>query len=185
MTESLYGRIEVPVVETARLRMRGHRPEDHESCAAMWSDPEVVRYVGGRPLTGEEVWDRMLRYAGHWVWTGYGLWVVEEKAARRFIGEVGYADHKRDTQPSFAGEPELGWVLAVQFHGKGYATEAVLAAMEWGARQLRFPRTVCMIHPEHARSLRVAQKCGFREWSRTSYREEPTILLEHEFRRPA
>ena len=185
MLKSLYGRVEVPIIETARLRMRGHRPDDHKSCAALWSDADVVRYVGGRPLTPEEAWDRMLRYVGHWVWMGYGLWVVEETISSNFVGEVGYADHNRDTQPSFAGEPEIGWVLSKQFHGRGYATEAVLAAMEWGARQLSFPRTVCMIHPENTPSLRVAEKCGFREWQRTSYREEPTILLEREFTRLA
>jgi RimJ/RimL family protein N-acetyltransferase len=181
MTEFLRGRVEVPVVETARLLMRGHRPEDFESSAKLWADPEVVRYVGGKPLNREEVWARMLRYVGHWAWMGYGLWVAEEKGTGQFVGEVGYANHKRDTDPSFAGEPELGWVLATRFHGKGYATEAVQRAMKWAGAELRSPRTVCIIHPENSRSIRVAEKCGFRELQHTTYRGEPTILFAHDF----
>ncbi|HXY01703.1 MAG TPA: GNAT family N-acetyltransferase [Candidatus Limnocylindrales bacterium] len=185
MTESARDRVEVPVLETPRLLMRGHRPDDLEFGAALWSNPDVVRYVGGKPLTQEEVWARMLRYVGHWAWMGYGLWIVEEKTSRQFIGEVGFANHKRDTQPSFIGEPELGWVLAPSFQGKGYATEAVRTAMVWGSRHFGPQRTVCMIHPENGASLRVAEKCGFREWQRTTYKSEPTILLRCELARPA
>ena len=63
------------------------------------------------------------------------------------------------------GLPELGWVLATRVHGKGYATEAVRAAIAWGDANIRssgsgLGRTVCIIHPEHARSIRVAEKCG-------------------------
>lgn len=180
MTDFAGGRVEVPVLETPRLRMRGHRLEDLEPNVAMWSNPDVVRYVGGKPLTREEVWGRLLRYVGHWVWMGYGFWTVEEKTSGRFMGQVGFANYLRDTAPSFVGEPELGWVLAPEFHGKGYATEAVRAALEWGAEHLGARRTVCMIDPENIPSLHVAEKCGFREWQRTSYKGEPTVLLTRE-----
>jgi len=185
MTDMALGCVEVPILETPRLLMRGHRPEDLEQAVELWSDPEVVRFVGGKPLTREEVWARMLRHVGHWTWMSYGLWVVEEKTTNQFIGEVGFANHKRDTQPSFIGEPELGWVLATRFHGKGYATEAVRAAVEWGSQRFSARRTICMIHPENTPSLRVAEKCSFREWQRTSYRGEPTILLSRELRKLA
>ena len=46
----------------------------------MWSDAEVTRFIGGKPLSGEEVWARILRYAGHWSMLGYGYWLIEEKA---------------------------------------------------------------------------------------------------------
>ena len=64
---------------------------------------------------------------------GFGHWAVEEKASGDFIGDLGFADFKRDIQPSIQGLPELGWVLASRAHGKGYATEAVRAAIAWGA----------------------------------------------------
>ncbi len=62
----------------------------------MWADPEVTRYIGGKPLTEEESWARLLRYVGHWSLLGFGYWVVEEKTTGNFIGEVGFADYKRD-----------------------------------------------------------------------------------------
>jgi len=73
-------------------------------------------------------------------------------------------------------------VLATDAHGKGYATEAARAAIAWGDANLmtaqpELGRTVCIIHPEHARSIRVAEKCGFKEVLRTTYKEEPTVLF--------
>jgi RimJ/RimL family protein N-acetyltransferase len=63
-------------------------------------------------------------------------------------------------------------------HGKGYATEALAAVLVWGDARFSDPRTICLIHPDNAASLRVAQKCGFREWQRATYRNEPTIVFE-------
>jgi len=100
--------VEVPVVETERLRLRGYRPEDFADCAAMWADPEVTRYIGGKPLTEEDVWGRTLRGVGHWAWWGFGYWVMEEKATGSFAGEMGFSDWKREIEPSLRGVPELG-----------------------------------------------------------------------------
>jgi RimJ/RimL family protein N-acetyltransferase len=173
---------DVPVIETERLRLRGHRPEDFPDCAAMWADPDVARYVGGKPLTEEDVWSRTLRCVGHWAWRGFGYWVMEEKSTGSFAGEMGFSDWKREIAPSLKGVPEMGWVLARRVHGQGYATEAVRAAIAWGDANIKPERkdlgkAVCIIHPEHARSIRVAEKCGFREVLRTSYKDEPTILF--------
>jgi len=176
---------DVPAVETARLRLRGHRPADFADCAAMWGDPAVTLYIGGRPLSEEETWTRVLRYVGHWSWMGFGHWAVEERATGRYIGDVGFADFKRDLEPSVKGLPELGWVLVRDRHGRGYGTEAVQAALAWGAGHFGSGRTVCLIHPENLASIRVAEKCGFRECTRTSYKGQPTILFERSFEGPA
>jgi len=178
---SAFGR-EVPVIETERLFLRGHRPDDFPESAAMWADPVVTRYIGGKPLSEEDTWARVLRYLGHWVWLGFGYWLVEEKSTGKFAGEVGFSDWKREIVPSLKGVPELGGVLATRVHGKGYATEAARAAIAWGEANLTsaqptLGRMVCIIHPDHSRSIRVAQKCGFKEVLRTSYKEEPTILF--------
>jgi RimJ/RimL family protein N-acetyltransferase len=174
--------VEVPVIETERLLLRGHRPQDFASCAAMWADPLVTRCIGGKPLSEEETWGRVLRGVGHWAWMGFGYWVVEEKATGSFAGEMGFSDWKREIVPSLKGVPELGWVLATRVHGKGYATEAARAALIWGDQNIKradsaLGKTVCIIHPEHARSIRVAEKCGFTEILRTTYKAEPTILF--------
>jgi RimJ/RimL family protein N-acetyltransferase len=125
---------EVPILETERLKLRGHRLEDFSDCAAMWADAAVTRFIGGKPLSEEEAWTKFLRYAGHWALLGFGYWVAEEKATGKFVGEIGFADYKREIEPSLKGTPEIGWVLASAFHGRGYATEAVRAVVEWGDR---------------------------------------------------
>jgi RimJ/RimL family protein N-acetyltransferase len=72
---------QVPILETERLRLRGHRGDDLIHCAALWADPVVVRHTVGKPLTEEESWRRLLTYVGHWAVAGFGYWVVEEKSS--------------------------------------------------------------------------------------------------------
>ncbi|WP_163782504.1 GNAT family N-acetyltransferase [Myxococcus vastator] len=168
----------IPTVETERLVMKGHSLEDYEECLAMWSDPAVVRYISGKPSTREEMWSRLLRYVGHWDLLGFGFWVVREKATGRLVGEVGLGDFHRDMQPPLGAGPEAGWVLAPGFHGKGYATEAVHAALAWADARLSPERVVCIIAPENAASIRVAGKCGFRQTGQGSYKGEPSLMFE-------
>jgi RimJ/RimL family protein N-acetyltransferase len=170
--------VTVPAVETTRLILRGHRLADFAACAAMWADPRVTRYIGGRPFSGEDVWARLLRYVGHWALLGFGFWAVEEKAGGGFIGELGFADFKREITPSLDGLPELGWTLSPSVWDRGYATEAVRAAVAWGAGHFGpTQRTVCLIDPENLASIRVATKCGYQELQRTTYRGQPTLLF--------
>jgi RimJ/RimL family protein N-acetyltransferase len=169
-----------PVIETERLVLRGHRMDDFADCAAMWADPQVARFIGGKPLSETEAWARFLRYAGHWPLMGFGYWAVIEKGSGAFVGDVGFADYKRDIEPSIKGEAEIGWVLAGHAHGKGYATEAVRAALAWGDAHLKQPRTVCIIAPENLASIRVAAKCGLLEFERAVYKDHPVILCERQ-----
>lgn len=168
----------VPTLETERLTLRGHGVDDFDDSAAMWAEPEVARHIGGRPFTREESWSRLLRYIGHWSALGFGYWVVSEKISNRFVGEVGFSDFKRELVPSLDGAPEIGWVLAPWAHGKGFATEAVHAAVGWGASQFESARTVCLIDTGNLASLRVAVKCGYKEYGRTNYKGTPVILFE-------
>ena len=167
----------IPVLETPRLRMRGHRLDDLESSAAMWGDPIVTRHIGGRPFTREECWSRLLRYVGHWSLMGFGYWVVEEKASGRFVGEVGLSDFQREIEPPLTDLHEIGWVLAPWAFGRGYATEAVQAALDWAHEHLGPNGSACMIDPENAASIRVAEKCGFELWVETRYKDEPVVVL--------
>ncbi len=168
---------EAPIIETARLRLRGHHAGDQAACAALWGDPEVTRYIGGRPFTAEEVWSRLLRYVGHWAVLGFGYWVVEEKASGEFVGEAGFADYRREMKPSLDGAPEIGWVLTPRFHGRGYATEAVRAVVEWGDAKFDGRETACIIKPENAASVRVAEKCGYRATGRAVYSSGEVLLF--------
>src|SRR5580704_11459573 len=134
MASSLHPAVQVPILETERLKLRGHRVEDFVACAAMWAEPAVTRHIGGRPFAEDESWTRLLRYVGHWALLGFGYWVVEEKVTGSFVGEIGFADYKRNVAPSIKDKPEIGWAFVAQSHGKGYGTEAVRAAIAWGDR---------------------------------------------------
>jgi len=166
----------VPILETERLKLRGHCMDDFPASAAMWADPIVTRYFG-HSLTEEESWTRFLRYVGHWALLGFGYWLVEERATGNFVGEIGFADYKRNIGSSLNLAPEIGWVFASQSHGKGYATEAVRAAIAWGDKHFGSSRTTCLIHPENLPSIRVAEKCGYREFQLTTYKGHPTIVF--------
>ncbi|HEX6368498.1 MAG TPA: GNAT family N-acetyltransferase [Longimicrobium sp.] len=167
-----------PVLRTERLILRGHTRADFDECAAMWADPQVTRHIGGRPSTEEEVWARVLRYAGLWALLGYGYWAVREWESGRFVGDVGLADFRRAVTPALGDAPEAGWVLAPWAHGRGLATEAVRAVLSWADAHLAAPRTVCLIAPGNAASIHVAEKCGFRERERGTYKAEETIICE-------
>ncbi len=169
---------QIPVLETERLQLRAHRLEDFAHSAAMWADARITEHIGGKPQSEEESWTRFLRYAGHWSVMGFGYWMVEEKASGNFLGEVGFADYKREIQPSLKGVPEIGWVLAVHAHGQGFATEAVRAAVAWGDEHFPAKRTACIIAPENLPSIRVAEKCGYREFQRTTYKGNPALMFE-------
>lgn len=166
-----------PRLETERLHLRGHRLADFGDCAAMWADPGVTRYIGGEPCTTEEVWSRMLRYVGHWSLMGFGYWALEDKASGRFVGEVGFADFRRDMTHSLEGVPEIGWVLAPWAHGRGLATEAARAAVAWGDAHFGPGPTACLIDPSNVASIRVAEKCGYRQIGQATYKGEPTLLF--------
>jgi RimJ/RimL family protein N-acetyltransferase len=168
--------VDVPILETERLTLRQHRLEDFRASARMWADPNVTRHIRDMPFSEEETWSRLLRYIGHWALLGFGYWVVEEKKTGAFIGEVGFADYKRDLQPSLQGMPEIGWVFATAAHGKGYATEAVRSVVAWGDVNLDAKQTACIIAPDHAASIRVAQKAGYRELQPTTYHGHPTVI---------
>jgi RimJ/RimL family protein N-acetyltransferase len=172
---------DTPIVETKRLVLRDHRLADFDAYVAMWADPIVTRFIGGRPRTREDAWIRLLRHAGMWRHMGFGFWAVEEKATGRFIGEAGFHELRRDMEPSIEGTLEAGWGFVPDVHGKGFATEAVGAAIDWGVAIHPGMAMTCIIDPDNTVSMRVAEKHGFRERVRTAYQGTPTIVFD---RRP-
>ncbi len=163
---------------TERLTLRRHALQDFADSMALWGDPEVTRYIGSGPVSREDAWARLLRYAGHWAMLGFGFWVVRETATGRFVGEVGMAEWRRDIEPRIEGAPEIGWVLSPLAHGHGYATEAARAALTWGEARFGAARTVCIMDAENAGSLRVAGKLGFEVYARTTYKDAATLILQ-------
>jgi RimJ/RimL family protein N-acetyltransferase len=122
------GQLSGPVLETERLKLRRWCGADIASNTAMLSDPGTARFitVDGKPITDElNGWRNAAIMAGHWVLHGAGMFVVEEKSSGTFVGRVG---------PWFPpGWPgfEVGWGIAKEFRGKGYAVEAARASIDW------------------------------------------------------
>ncbi|MEY2757946.1 MAG: hypothetical protein RIR33_1724 [Pseudomonadota bacterium] len=172
-----------PIVETERLRLRAHTAADLPACVPLWNDPIVTRFIGGRAYTEEETWQRVQRYAGSWVLLGHGFWVIEEKVSGRLVGEIGIMDAKRDIDPPFGEDRELGWALAPEVHGRGYASEALAAVLAWERRTFNAPCLVALIDPDNKPSIKLAEKFGFTIRARTTYKTVPTIQFER--RRPA
>jgi len=166
-----------PVLQTARLVMDMHGTDDFEAFAGMWADPRITRHIAGASSSRAESWSRLLRNTGCWQMLGLGYWAVREAATGRFVGSVGFADLRRDIIPSLDRIPEIGWVLAPWSHGRGYATEAVLAATGWADANLGHPETVCLIDPDNSASLRVAEKAGYAESGRGVLGNAEPIIL--------
>jgi RimJ/RimL family protein N-acetyltransferase len=146
-----------PVVDTERLKLRQWCSADIAPNTAMLSDPGTARFitVDGKPVTNELVgWRNAAVMAGHWALHGAGMFVVEEKASGRFVGRVG---------PWFPpGWPgfEVGWGIASDFRGKGYAVEAARAAIDWVFSTFEFDRIVHCIDRENTASQAVARRLG-------------------------
>ena len=149
---------DIPELRSERLVLRRHVEADLEAAAAMWSDPDVIRYIGGRAFSREEVWHRILRYLGHWQLRPFGYWAIHERIGDRFVGEIGLADWKRSKVR--LDSPEVGWVLIPAVHRRGYATEAISLALDW-ADALPLPRTCCIIDEDNRASIKLAERFGY------------------------
>jgi RimJ/RimL family protein N-acetyltransferase len=171
--------VSAPVLETARLVLRAHTAADLDDSFALWRDPEVVRYIGGKPQTREEVWIRLLRNVGHWTLSSYGFWLARERTTGRAVGEVGIADFRRELDPPFSSGPEAGWVLSPWAHGQGFASEAMTAVLAWAdASPVVGARVTCLIDEGNAASARVAAKLDFRQVAHATYKGTPVKLYE-------
>ncbi len=134
-----------------------------------------MRFVGGI-YDRQENWARILRYMGHWAAFGYGLFAVEEKQSGRYVGNVGFARFERGLGDDFDPSPEAAWMLAQWAEGRGYATEAMQAAIDWYEGRFGRERLVCIIDPANLASLRLAERLGFRVY-REGLNRGHTVLL--------
>jgi RimJ/RimL family protein N-acetyltransferase len=145
--------VDIPVLETERLRLRGWRAEDHGPFAEFCGSEATARFVGG--VCGpDDAWRRMAGQIGHWVLRKFGSWAIEEKASGRWVGYSGL------WFPHGWPEPELMWGLAAHAHGRGYATEAARRAREFAYGQLGWNTLVSCIAPANLASQRVAGRLG-------------------------
>jgi RimJ/RimL family protein N-acetyltransferase len=168
----------IPTLETDRLKLRPHVAADFEALAQMWADPDVVRFIGGKPLDREQSWGRFVRHAGMWQTMGFGFFAIEEKATGHYVGEAGFHEVRRKIVPSIEGTLEAGWALSSAGQGWGYATEAMAAAIGWAETAFPGQRITAIIDPDNLPSVRVAKKLGFVELARTLYHDSPIVVFE-------
>ena len=142
---------------TPRLRLRGWGPEDEAPMAAINRDREVTRYLN-RPVDERSVEMFYGQILDHWDRHGFGPWVVEPLEGGGLVGFVGVAYPA--FLPAVAHRAELGWRLAPATWGRGYATEAAVAARDDALGRLELPSLISIIHPDNVRSRRVAEKLG-------------------------
>ena len=144
-------------LETARLRLRPWQHSDMAPYTAMLSDPGTARFitVDGKPVVDEMTgWRHTVVMAGHWVIHGAGMFVVEEKSSGQFAGRVG--PWRPPGWPGF----EVGWGIAKEFRGKGYAVEAARASIDWSFATYDIDRIVHCIDRENVGSQGVARRLG-------------------------
>ncbi|MBS1678867.1 MAG: GNAT family N-acetyltransferase [Actinobacteria bacterium] len=147
-------------LRTPRLLLRRWREEDDAPMAAINSDPAVTELLNRR-MDAAAITTFLDRTREHWAVHGFGHWAVEPldgPVAGEMIGFVGVA--YPSYLPEVADSPELGWRLSPASWGHGYATEAALAARDDAFDRLVLPALISIIHPENARSRRVAEKLG-------------------------
>lgn len=166
-----------PVLETARLVLRGRTLADFPAFAAMWEDARVTRFIGGAPLPEEEAWSKFARMTGFWALTGCGFWIVEEKATTAVVGELGLANFRRAIEPPLGDTPEFGWAFAAAAQGRGLASEALGAALAWADRKFPGASFPAIIDEENAPSMRLADRHGFRRFGPATYKGKTVIVM--------
>ena len=142
-----------PVIETERLILRVPRIEDFDAYAAMGEDVENMRFIGGA-MPRAASWRKFLQMPGAWVLQGFAMFAVIEKASGRWLGQLG------PWQPDGWPGTEVGWALDRAAQGKGYATEAGFAAIDFAFERLGWDEVIHSIHPDNVPSQALAVRLG-------------------------
>lgn len=144
-----------PEITTERLHLRmWDEEQDFDRYAELCADEDVMRYLGGRAMSRLEAWRHMAFMIGHWRLRGFGHWAVTRRSDGVLIGRAGFL-HPQGW-PGF----EVGWTLARDQWGKGYASEAGRAMLRYAFEDLGRDKVISLIHPDNTGSIRVAEKLG-------------------------
>ena len=143
--------------ETERLRLRQWIETDRELFARLCGDPQVMEFYPNilDRAASDAMVDRLQALIAE---RGWGLWAVELKADKQFIGYVGLHVPKADLP--FSPCVEIGWRLAFSYWGKGYATEAARGALDVGFDRLNLPEIVSFTTILNRRSRAVMERLG-------------------------
>ena len=167
------------MLTTSRLRLRLWRDEDLEPYAALNADPRVREFFPS-VQTHQESANSMECIRDHWRRRGFGVWAVEVIGGAPFIGFIGLSVPSFDAP--FTPCLELGYRLAYEHWGRGYATEGSRAALEFGFATIGAPEIVALTAVGNERSRRVMERLGMRR-SATDDFDHPNIGAGHRLRR--
>ena len=145
--------LDIPVVETERLILRGLEERDFDMLSAVYADEETAEFVGG-VMPEYSSWRVLTGILGHWVLRGFGMFNVEEKATGLSIGFCG------PWRPHGFPDNEIAYAFMKQAQGKGYATEAATAALRFSYTKLGWTTAISQINPLNHASQKVAEKLG-------------------------
>jgi RimJ/RimL family protein N-acetyltransferase len=168
---------EAPRIETERLVLRQWRKDDFRPYHAILRHPEVHKHFGPNPMNAEEAWRRLTSFVGGWQFLGFGMWAVEERASGKLVGIAGLFNAWRDLDVEFGEEPEMGWIMAAETHGKGMASEACKAVIDWAQANLEPTPFWAIIAPANEPSIKLAEKLGFERVHATPYHGDPTLVM--------
>ena len=147
-----------PTLETERLILRPFTDADFEDYLSMMDSPEVRESLRISEEEGRaEAWFGLAAFTGQWELRGTGLWVLEEKDTKYFVGRAGLHNPERHDWPGV----EVGWTLHPNFWGFGYATEAGKEAVRYGFQELAQEELFSTILMDNYRSQAVAKRLGF------------------------
>jgi RimJ/RimL family protein N-acetyltransferase len=144
-----------PTLETPRLLLRPPSVEDFEPWAALMADAEHVRYIGGAQPRAV-AWRGLMAMIGCWAANGFAMFSVIEKSTGRWIGRVG------PWSPEGWPGTEVGWTLARDAAGQGYAREAAETSIDWAFDTLGWADVIHTIDPDNAPSIALARRLGSR-----------------------
>jgi RimJ/RimL family protein N-acetyltransferase len=155
-------------LETERLLLRIPEPDDADGYLGVFSDTQVVAFLGMTPQTREDNVRGIERMRHHWERYGIGLFSVVRKEDERLLGRVGFlvwdperwVGAMREDLEGDRLELEIGWTLGSEHWNRGYATEAALACRDWALGERGYTRLISLIAHGNTGSIRVAEKIG-------------------------
>lgn len=153
-----------PTITTDRLTIAPMALDHFDAHAAAWADPEMTRFIGGKPRTRNESWIKFLAGSALWGMVGYGYWSFLDRETGEYLGNGGLAQFERGIA-ELKGFPEAGWAFTPAAWGKGFATEAMTAILAWADGEAKLGETRCIIDPGNGASHNVATKLGYSKFA--------------------
>jgi len=169
----------VTPLETERLVLRGWRETDLAPFAALNADPRVMEYLPS-PLSASESDAFAARIRDHFDAHGYGLYAVEERETAAFLGFVGL--NRTNFDAHFTPAVEIGWRLAYEAWGRGFASEAARACLQYAFVTLALPEVVSFTAVDNRRSAAVMQRIGMHRDPAEDF-DHPKMPPGHRLRR--